>query len=100
MVAELLSYSKEADFDIREELALKIAILAEKFASNYAWYAHRLRVLLYIGKCVGVCVLAHGVCAVCTRECTCCGHFGWRNSHPITLGMLSAYVVHLIHMHT
>jgi len=38
IVAELLTYLNTADFSIREELVLKIAILAEKFAHNYAWY--------------------------------------------------------------
>jgi AP-2 complex subunit alpha len=37
-VAELLGYMQVADYDIREELALKIAILAEKWAPNHAWF--------------------------------------------------------------
>jgi len=48
VVAELLAYSRDADFDIREELALKIAILAEKFASNYAWYVDVILQLIEI----------------------------------------------------
>ncbi|EFA74743.1 adaptor-related protein complex 2 [Heterostelium album PN500] len=38
IVAELLSYLQTADYNIREELVIKIANLAEKFASNYSWY--------------------------------------------------------------
>ncbi|EGC33198.1 hypothetical protein DICPUDRAFT_56580 [Dictyostelium purpureum] len=38
IVAELLSYLQTADYAIREELVIKIANLAEKFASNYSWY--------------------------------------------------------------
>eukprot|EP01113_Clastostelium_recurvatum_P008019 TRINITY_DN1375_c0_g1_i2.p1 TRINITY_DN1375_c0_g1~~TRINITY_DN1375_c0_g1_i2.p1 ORF type:complete len:1036 (+),score=302.77 TRINITY_DN1375_c0_g1_i2:111-3218(+) len=38
IVGELLTYLVTADYQIREELVLKIAALAEKFASNYAWY--------------------------------------------------------------
>jgi AP-2 complex subunit alpha len=38
IVEELLQYLTTADFGIREELALKAAILAEKFAPNLAWY--------------------------------------------------------------
>eukprot|EP01117_Protostelium_nocturnum_P020203 TRINITY_DN898_c0_g1_i1.p1 TRINITY_DN898_c0_g1~~TRINITY_DN898_c0_g1_i1.p1 ORF type:complete len:933 (+),score=327.40 TRINITY_DN898_c0_g1_i1:186-2984(+) len=38
IVSELLLYLASADFAIKEELVLKIAILAEKFASDYSWY--------------------------------------------------------------
>lgn len=38
IVSELLSYLATADFAIREELVLKIAILAEKFTNLYSWY--------------------------------------------------------------
>jgi AP-2 complex subunit alpha len=38
VVDELLSYSDEPDQAIKEELVLKIAILAEKFADNLVWY--------------------------------------------------------------
>eukprot|EP01111_Echinosteliopsis_oligospora_P009213 TRINITY_DN2665_c0_g1_i1.p1 TRINITY_DN2665_c0_g1~~TRINITY_DN2665_c0_g1_i1.p1 ORF type:complete len:1051 (+),score=302.86 TRINITY_DN2665_c0_g1_i1:172-3324(+) len=38
IVGELLTYLVSADYAIREELVLKIANLAEKFASNYQWY--------------------------------------------------------------
>ncbi|KAH6560473.1 hypothetical protein BASA62_010483 [Batrachochytrium salamandrivorans] len=37
-VSELLSYLVTADYEIREEMILKIAILAEKFATEYTWY--------------------------------------------------------------
>ncbi|XP_043724964.1 AP-2 complex subunit alpha-1-like [Telopea speciosissima] len=38
IVEELLQYLKAADFAMREELALKAAILAEKFAPDLSWY--------------------------------------------------------------
>eukprot|EP00210_Caulerpa_lentillifera_P000422 g410.t1 len=38
IVDELLNYTTIADFSIREELVLKIAILAERFAPNVRWY--------------------------------------------------------------
>mmetsp|Transcript_11333 Transcript_11333/g.41471 ORF Transcript_11333/g.41471 Transcript_11333/m.41471 type:complete len:955 (+) Transcript_11333:136-3000(+) len=38
IVDELLEYLTNADFAIREELALKIAILAEKYAPDLHWY--------------------------------------------------------------
>ncbi|CAN6452639.1 unnamed protein product [Victoria cruziana] len=38
IVEELLQYLTSADFAMREELALKAAILAEKFAPDLLWY--------------------------------------------------------------
>lgn len=38
IVAELLQYLSLADFAIREDVVLKIAILTEKFATEYNWY--------------------------------------------------------------
>ncbi|KAI7900228.1 adaptin N terminal region-domain-containing protein [Cokeromyces recurvatus] len=38
VVSELLRYLQIADYALREEMVLKIAILAEKFASTYSWY--------------------------------------------------------------
>ncbi|KAI3688133.1 hypothetical protein L1987_81841 [Smallanthus sonchifolius] len=38
IVEELLQYLGTADFAMREELALKAAILAEKFAPDLSWY--------------------------------------------------------------
>ena len=38
IVEELLNYSDEPDLSIKEELVLKIAILAEKFADDLIWY--------------------------------------------------------------
>ncbi|XP_055755800.1 AP-2 complex subunit alpha-2 isoform X2 [Salvelinus fontinalis] len=38
IVAEMLSYLKTADYSIREEIVLKVAILAEKYAVDYTWY--------------------------------------------------------------
>ncbi|XP_055341645.1 AP-2 complex subunit alpha-like [Paramacrobiotus metropolitanus] len=38
IVQEMLIYLESADYSIREEMVLKIAILAEKYASDYSWY--------------------------------------------------------------
>ncbi|KAI1341873.1 Adaptor protein complex AP-2 alpha subunit [Xylariaceae sp. FL0016] len=38
IVSELLQYLQNADFSIREEMALKIAILTEKYATDIQWY--------------------------------------------------------------
>lgn len=38
VVNELLDYLQENDYELKEEMVLKIAILAEKFAENLNWY--------------------------------------------------------------
>lgn len=38
IVAELLTYLQSADYAIREEMVLKVAILAEKYATDAQWY--------------------------------------------------------------
>ncbi|KAI9786181.1 MAG: hypothetical protein M1839_007591 [Geoglossum umbratile] len=38
IVSELLKYLQNADFAIREEMVLKIAILTEKYATDIQWY--------------------------------------------------------------
>ncbi|GMH12652.1 hypothetical protein Nepgr_014493 [Nepenthes gracilis] len=38
IVEELLQYLSTSDFAMREELSLKVAILAEKFAPDLSWY--------------------------------------------------------------
>ncbi|KAL1241591.1 AP-2 complex subunit [Trichinella spiralis] len=38
IVEEMLSYLEAADYSIREEMVLKVAVLAEKYASDYAWF--------------------------------------------------------------
>jgi AP-2 complex subunit alpha len=38
IVAELLRYLQSADYAIREEMVLKIAILTEKYATDVQWY--------------------------------------------------------------
>lgn len=38
IVKDLLMFLKKSDYSIREELVLKIAILAEKYATDYTWY--------------------------------------------------------------
>ncbi|CAF3795874.1 unnamed protein product [Rotaria sordida] len=38
IVQEMLTYLETADYTIREEMVLKIAILSEKYAIDYKWY--------------------------------------------------------------
>ncbi len=38
IVQEMLTYLETADYHIREEMVLKVAILAEKYAVDYTWY--------------------------------------------------------------
>ncbi|XP_022254663.1 AP-2 complex subunit alpha-like [Limulus polyphemus] len=38
IVGEMLNYLETADYSIREEMVMKVAILAEKYASDYTWY--------------------------------------------------------------
>jgi AP-2 complex subunit alpha len=38
IVGELLAYLPLSNYEIREELVLKVAILAEKFAEDFTWY--------------------------------------------------------------
>ncbi|KAK3747634.1 hypothetical protein QZH41_002388 [Actinostola sp. cb2023] len=38
IVSEMLTYLETADYSIKEEMVLKVAILAEKYATNYMWY--------------------------------------------------------------
>jgi AP-2 complex subunit alpha len=49
IIAELLEYVKEADYDFQEEIVLKIAILAEKHVSEYTWYVDVILKLLTTG---------------------------------------------------
>ncbi|XP_054997214.1 AP-2 complex subunit alpha-2 isoform X1 [Sorex araneus] len=48
IVAEMLSYLEAADYCIREEIVLKVAILAEKYAVDYAWYVDTILNLIRI----------------------------------------------------
>ena len=38
VVNEILDYLQENDYELKEEIVLKVAILAEKFAENLNWY--------------------------------------------------------------
>lgn len=54
IVGELLRYLPSADYTLREELVLKIAILTEKFASEYEWYLDTiLKLISQAGDNVG-----------------------------------------------
>ncbi|KAG6898097.1 hypothetical protein C0992_005424 [Termitomyces sp. T32_za158] len=46
VVGELLRYLKIADYALREEMVLKIAILTEKYASSYKWYVDTILQLI------------------------------------------------------
>lgn len=48
IVAEMLKYLETADYSIREEMVLKVAILAEKYASDYSWYVDVILKLIRI----------------------------------------------------
>lgn len=39
IVQEMLAYLETADYSIREEMVLKVAILAEKYATDFTWFA-------------------------------------------------------------
>ena len=49
IISELLTYLEKADYAIREELVLKIAILAEKFAVDFQWYVMSILNLIRVG---------------------------------------------------
>lgn len=46
IVGELLRYLKVADYGLREEMVLKIAISTEKFATSYKWYVDTILQLI------------------------------------------------------
>lgn len=48
IVNELLKYLQSADYAIREEMVLKIAILTEKYATDAQWYIDMSLKLLYM----------------------------------------------------
>lgn len=48
IVAEMLVYLETADYSIREEMVLKVAILAEKYATDYTWYVDVILKLIRI----------------------------------------------------
>lgn len=48
IVAEMLTYLETADYSIKEEMVLKVAILAEKFATDYSWYMDTILTLIRI----------------------------------------------------
>uniref|UniRef100_A0A8C6KZG7 Clathrin/coatomer adaptor adaptin-like N-terminal domain-containing protein n=1 Tax=Nothobranchius furzeri TaxID=105023 RepID=A0A8C6KZG7_NOTFU len=48
IVTEMLSYLETADYAIREEIVLKVAILAEKYAVDYTWYVDTILNLIRI----------------------------------------------------
>ena len=54
IVGELLRYLRVADYALREEMVLKIAILTEKYANSYKWYVDTiLQLISTAGEHVG-----------------------------------------------
>jgi len=54
IVGELLRYLRSADYALREEMVLKIAILTEKYANSYKWYVDMiLQLISSAGEHVG-----------------------------------------------
>jgi len=54
IVGELLKYLRVADYALREEMVLKIAILTEKYANSYKWYVDMiLQLISTAGEHVG-----------------------------------------------
>jgi AP-2 complex subunit alpha len=54
IVGELLRYLPVADYALREEMVLKIAILTEKYANSYKWYVDTiLQLISTAGEHVG-----------------------------------------------
>jgi AP-2 complex subunit alpha len=47
IVDELLRYLKVADYGLREEMVLKIAVLTEKYATSHKWYVDTILQLIY-----------------------------------------------------
>ncbi|KAJ2723299.1 hypothetical protein GGI07_002727 [Coemansia sp. Benny D115] len=54
IVSELLRHMALADFGLREEMALKVAILTEKYATEYSWYVDvMMRLVTLAGEHMG-----------------------------------------------
>jgi AP-2 complex subunit alpha len=69
VVGELLDYLVTADFAIREELVLRVAILAERFAPNLRWYVDTiLKLMALAGDFVGDAVWMRVVQIVTNHE--------------------------------
>lgn len=69
IVQEMLNYLETADYSIREEMVLKVAILAEKYATDYTWYVDVILNLIRIaGDYVGEEVWYRVIQIVVNRE--------------------------------
>jgi AP-2 complex subunit alpha len=49
VVSELLKFLERAEYTIREELVLKIALLAERHVTDYTWFVDVIIKLIRIG---------------------------------------------------
>ena len=53
IVNEILDYLQENDYELKEEMVLKVAILSEKFAENLNWYIYVIiKLIEYAGDYV------------------------------------------------
>lgn len=69
IVAEMLHYLESSDYSIREEMVLKVAILAEKYAQDYTWYVDVILNLIRIaGDFIGEEVWYRVIQVVVNRE--------------------------------
>ncbi|XP_078076479.1 AP-2 complex subunit alpha-2 isoform X2 [Mustelus asterias] len=69
IVAEMLNYLENADYSIREEIVLKVAILAERYAVDYTWYVDTILNLIRIaGDYVGEEVLYRVIQIIINRD--------------------------------
>uniref|UniRef100_A0A915JLE1 Clathrin/coatomer adaptor adaptin-like N-terminal domain-containing protein n=1 Tax=Romanomermis culicivorax TaxID=13658 RepID=A0A915JLE1_ROMCU len=69
IVAEMLHYLESSDYSIREEMVLKVAILAEKYAQDYTWYVDVILNLIRIaGDFIGEEVWYRVIQIVVNRE--------------------------------
>jgi AP-2 complex subunit alpha len=69
IVADLLNYLSIADFAIREELVVKIALLGEKFAiEDYQWYINTILQLVSLGGDVVKDDIWHRVVVIVTNN--------------------------------
>jgi AP-2 complex subunit alpha len=69
VVNMLVAYLAKADYAIKEEMVLKIAILAERYASNFQWYVDViLKVISSAGDYVSADILHRAVQIVSYRD--------------------------------
>lgn len=68
IVSQLLKYMQTCSYDLREELVLKIAILAEKFAVDLRWYVDVILQLILVAGDVVSDDIWYRVCQIVTNN--------------------------------